>query len=163
MIHYDGGTTLRKGIYKIVDTYLDKTLSIGASEDLDQVIDNMSVGITPSGHCERYRFKNNLKIEVIEETEQLAERYAFYAWPHIKRLKYNDACISKSLNHKYSKQIKRVVNWLVDTFADSKYSFELADTDEILTATIFENGEPFEMYTFTKSGKPASRKYIKRD
>lgn len=49
--------TLRKGIYKIVDTYLNKTLSVGASEDINQLINNMNAGIMPSRRCERYRFK----------------------------------------------------------------------------------------------------------
>ena len=126
---------MSKGLYRIVNTYNNQEMSIYPSEDVEKSIEDFENGIMPGRLFERYKYKESLKAELLEKTDSLAERYAFYTWPKLSRLSYSDECMSKSLDPKFSKTVKNSVDWLVETFQDPKYTFEMIVVDDVLTAT----------------------------
>ncbi len=148
------------GIYRIINTYNNVVMLLRATDDIEKTISDFNNGVMPTRRLERYKFRDTLKIEIIETTESLAERYAFYKWPHLDRLSYSDECISKSLDEKFSTKILNVVDWLVDVFPDENFTFDLYIDGDELKADVYNCGVRCERYTFNnKKGEPTAREF----
>ncbi len=152
---------MSKGIYRIINTYNNRELAIYPSEDVEQSVADFDNGSVRSRYFARHKYKESLKAEIVERTDSLAERYAFYAWPKLSRLSYSTECMSMSLDKRFSKTVRNSVDWLLETFEKPRYSFELFIIDGELKADVFDNGRRFERYGFKdKKGEPSSRGFI---
>ncbi len=149
---------MSKGIYRIINTYKNQEMHIFPSDDVEKVVEDFENGIMPRRYLEKYRHKENLKVEILEKTDFLAERYAFYTWPQSARLTYSNECMELSLDKKFSDKVKNSVDWLVGIFEDPKYTFEMIVVDGDLIANVFESDRLYERYTFKKkTGEPTVR------
>lgn len=152
---------MAKGIIRVVNTYNNTEVGYIASEDVDETMLSFENGVMPTRGLARYPHKESLKLEVAEVTDDLAMRYAFYAWPNLERVKYSEECMSLSREKGFSNKVKKSVDWLIGMYPDTKYSFELTMEDTTLVAIIYESGRRSEKYTFEKrSGEPSTRQYI---
>jgi len=152
---------MSKGIFRIINTYNNQEMAIYTSDDVEKSIEDFEKGIVPGRVWERYKHKDQLKAEILEKTDLLAERYAFYTWPQLSRITYSDDCIARSLEKGFGKRVKNSVDWLIEKFPDPKYSFEMIIKDGKLAANVFDNGRRSERYTFDKkSGNPTVREFI---
>ena len=152
---------MSKGLYRVFDAHNNRSFSIYPSEDVEKSVAFFEEEVLAGKRFPRYKYKERLRAEVLEKTDFVAERYAFYTWPQLSRLKYSQECLSRSLNPRFSTTVRNSVDWLVGTFQDAKYTFEIFVSDEELKANVFENGRPFERYTFTKkTGEPTAREFV---
>lgn len=149
---------MSKGIYRIINTYNNSQLLIRATENLEKAISDFENGIMPNRRLENYKFKESLRAEVVEITDELAERYAFYTWPQLSKLFYSKECMSMSLDRIFSKKIKNAVDWLIETFHEPQYTFEMYIWEGELAAKVLKDGMEIERYVFeSKKGGPTVR------
>lgn len=152
---------MAKGIIRVINTYNHSEVAIIASENMQETINKFEDGIMPTRGLERYPHKDNLKLEVIEETKELASRYAFYTWPKLERVSYSPECMNKSLEKGFSTKVKNAVDWLIEMYADKKYSFVIDVEREMIVGIVLENKLRSEKITFKKkNGEPFSREFI---
>lgn len=81
---------MSKGLYRIVNTFNNQEIIVYTSEDVEKAIEDFENGIMPSRFLQIYKHKESLKAELLEKTDSLAERYAFYSWPQLSRLSYSE-------------------------------------------------------------------------
>lgn len=152
---------MAKGIIRAINTYDNSEVSIFGTDDIEETMRAFEKGIMPTRGLKAYRYKDNLKLEVVEETDNLAVRYAYYAWPKLDRVVYTEECMSWSREKGFSKKVKNAVDWLIGTYSDKKYSFELLIENNNLVSNVYENGQLSEKYTFEKkSGEPSVRQFL---
>ena len=152
---------MAKGIYQIVNTHSHSVLRVVATEDIERDLAGFADFIEDDNELKRYKYKSSLAINVLEETDNLAERYAYYVWPELSRVTYSKECMQKSIENDFSQRIQNVVDWLIGTFIDFRYTFNIYLLDERIAADVYEDGKRIEIYTFKKkSGEPYSRSFI---
>ena len=148
-------------IYRIINTKTKAVLSVGATTDLNEITTAVNRGEWPRRHSERLKYKDCLNVEVLEETDCLAERLAHYIWPQIRRVSYDSRLLSASLEKGMKKRVNNAVDYMIFLFPNEKYSFVFGLTeDRHITADVLLDGDPFERYVLKRSGEPQIREYI---
>ena len=148
-------------IYRIYNICSNKEFSLSYTDDFDKFKADFIAGNIHTRGLDRYKYKDSLKVELLEKTDKLPERMAFYKWPQLSRVSYDENMFEYSLVHKFSKVVKNAVDGLVSMFPDKNYSFKLRVNEEIIIeADVFYNEKLTEHYIFTKNGKPYSREII---
>jgi len=152
---------MASGIIKIKNKFSGTEISILPTDDIEGFIKEFESGNMPTRGLARYPYKESLCIEVIEVTENLAERYAYYSWPCSERISYSKEIVTCSLERGFGKKIRKAVDWLVCTYRDKNYHFDIDIDDKNIIAIMSECGKPIEKYTFTnRSGEPTIREIL---
>jgi hypothetical protein len=127
---------------------------VGVTDDFDSLEENFKNGIYPKRSISsNYRYKASLAL-MAEITDNIEARYAYYKWPQLSRVKYENALINKSFDRVTTRYVKRSVDWLVENFKDLKYTFQLdLNEDGSIKGVVNENGMKYAECVFKNSFK----------
>lgn len=148
-------------IYRIYNAISNRDFSIGYTEDYDKFQSDFISGKLHSRGLDNYKYRDSLKIELLEQTDNIPKSMAFYKWPQLNRLTYSENMFKHSLEPKFTKTVNHVVDELINMFASNEYSFKLnLNTEGFIEADVFNKDKQTEHYTFRKNGKPYSREIL---
>lgn len=153
---------MAKGIIRIYNSKINKDFNIITTDDVKTFLSEFESGNYDVG---RYKYKDQLKAEVVFETEddnELAIKYSYYKYPELSRVTYSNDCRLLSTSHQYVQGVKGAVDYMVEKFPEAKYSFEITCSEGVINAFLLENGKLIERYDLRKgkAKEPFSRGVI---
>lgn len=141
------------GIYEVKNKVTGNVIWSGFSSDIDKTKKDFSEN--PALVCrriERYKYKDNLEMIVIEEGMDLRRNYAMMSFPQSDRIVYDETCLISSTKNKYFKRINKIVSYLFEMFPEDEYNFYISErADKAIIATVNRGEQAIEEYEFAKS------------
>ena len=141
---------MAKGIIRIYNSKINKDFNIITTDDVKTFLSEFESGNYDVG---RYKYKEQLKAEVLFETEddnELAIKYSYYKYPELSRVTYSDDCRLLSTSYKFVQGVKGAVDYMIEKFPEAKYTFEITSSEDIINVFLLENGKLIERYDFKK-------------
>lgn len=153
-----------KGVFRIVNPSTSKVYGYYAIDDIEDLDSEFRRIVDSDRHFQRRKDCNEFVPELVEITEDTNRRLAYYLWPQLARLQYNDNCFEYLVDKKYSRTIDTIIDWLVDHYQSPGYSFIIdAPKRTLIYAYVYERGNLLERYGFnTHTNEPYERGFIER-
>lgn len=148
-----------QGIIKLANRRTGEIYGYYKSEDLDESNQLFEAEHRLPGGKRRLPYC--ITYEVAEITNNLDDRLAMYVLPQISRVKYDKSVVTALGEKRVIKRINRAIDWVVETFIDASYSFEVGILKEgfktQVGAIVYKDGKKFEGYRFVGSKYPMTR------
>lgn len=112
----------------------------------------------------RAKYIKGLVFEVVEITDNLNERYVYYALPQSDRITYDKTVVDYIQEPKVEKRIRRALDWTIEHFPEEQFSYMFFvgsnENKKNVKVMIFKDGEKFEAYTFVGTKQPVERVFL---
>lgn len=149
-----------KGIYCVVNKYTGKVFYYRSTNNLENANEEFEVEKRKSRQLSRYKYIDNLEIKILEETEDLNKRLAYYMWPQISRVTYDESCYTNKVDAKTTERIINIIDWLVQTYPGSNNRFLIKFIEKKYNVYISYNNQIIEKYVFEGNKKEPSERTI---
>lgn len=150
-----------KGILKCVTKSDEEKVKYIASNDVDGDMNRFQYRKQHPTKENRGKYIQNTEIEVVEITDNLNERYAYYVLPQSDKIEYDSSIIENILDKKTKRRLQKAIDWTLVHFSDEYYSyiFSVYIDDELkgIEALVNKDGKKFETYIFGNSKEPIER------
>ncbi len=156
-----------QGIVGYVHQKNGNVIKYWASMDIEGDRKNFELRKQNAGENRRDKYLQKLDFEVVEITDDLNARFAYYVLPQSDRIAYDESIIEYILDHKVLKIVVRALDWTIEHFPEVGFSYKFSivvrENKKAVKVLIFEDGKKFEAYTFFGAKEPKEREFYGGD
>ena len=149
-----------KGIVGFFDKREKRYTRFVASENVDESIAEFEELKKNASDDRRDKYRKHIEARVVEETDDLNGRLAYYILPQSSRFEFDKTIIGNVRDSKVQKRVNQACDWATEQYGDSRYrfSFSLDADSSAVFLTVFDEDKPIEKCRFSGK-KPSDRAF----